>query len=44
MAVFTPVSDAEAQGFLRGYALGELIALTPIAEGVENTNYALETA
>lgn len=43
MAVFTPVSDAEAQGFLRGYALGELIALTPIAEGVENTNYALET-
>lgn len=43
MAVFTPVSDAEAQGFLRGYALGDLIALTPIAEGVENTNYALET-
>lgn len=44
MAVFTPVSDAEAQGFLRGYALGDLIALTPIAEGVENTNYALETS
>lgn len=44
MAVFTPVSDAEAQGFLRGYDLGERIALTPIAEGVENTNYALETS
>lgn len=44
MAVFTPVSDAEAQGFLRAYALGDLVALTPIAEGVENTNYALETS
>ena len=44
MAVFTPVSDAEAQGFLRAYAVGDLVALTPIAEGVENTNYALETA
>lgn len=43
MAVFTPVSDAEAQGFLRGYGVGDLVALTPIAEGVENTNYALET-
>ena len=43
MAVFTPVSDAEAQDFLRGYALGDRIALTPIAEGVENTNYALQT-
>ena len=43
MAVFTPVSDAETQGFLRGYDLGDLIALTPIAEGVENTNYALDT-
>lgn len=43
MAVFTPVSDEDARGFLRAYDLGELTALTPIAEGVENTNYALET-
>ena len=43
MAVFTPVSDAEARDFLRGYALGDPVALTPIAEGVENTNYALQT-
>ena len=43
MAVFTPVSDAEARDFLRGYDLGDLVALTPIAEGVENTNYALRT-
>lgn len=44
MAVFTPVSDAEARDFLRGYALGDLVVLTPIAGGVENTNYALETS
>lgn len=44
MAVFTPVSDAEARNFLDAYDLGDLVALTPIAEGVENTNYALQTA
>lgn len=43
MAVFTPVSETEAQGFLAAYDLGELTALEPIAEGVENTNYRLET-
>ena len=43
MAVFTPVSEAEAQGFLATYGLGELTALAPIADGVENTNYRLET-
>ncbi|MBN8529761.1 MAG: homoserine kinase [Caulobacterales bacterium] len=42
MAVFTPVSDVEARNFLSAYDLGDLIALTPIAEGVENTNYALQ--
>lgn len=44
MAVFTPVSIDEAKGFLAGYDLGEVVELTPIAEGVENTNYRLETA
>ncbi|WP_292227860.1 homoserine kinase [Brevundimonas sp.] len=43
MAVFTPVSIDEAKGFLAGYDLGEVVELTPIAEGVENTNYRLET-
>jgi len=42
MAVFTPVGDVEARNFLDAYDLGDLIALTPIAEGVENTNYALQ--
>lgn len=44
MAVFTPVSEAEARVFLSAYDLGDLVALTPIAEGVQNTNYRLETA
>jgi len=43
MAVFTPVTEAEARTYLRTYDLGELRELTPIAEGVENTNYRLET-
>lgn len=43
MAVFTPVSEAEARVFLSAYDLGDLVALTPIAEGVQNTNYRLET-
>lgn len=39
MAVFTPVTEADATRFLSEYALGALESLTPIAEGVENTNY-----
>ena len=43
MAVFTPVSIQQAEAFLAGYDLGEVVELTAIAEGVENTNYRLDT-
>ena len=43
MAVYTPVSDAELAAFLRGYDLGAPRALKGIAEGVENSNFLLET-
>jgi len=43
LAVFTPVSDVEARTFLADYPLGAFASLHPIAEGVENTNYRLET-
>ena len=43
MAVFTPVEEADAEPFIRRYGLGALRALTPIAEGVENTNYRIDT-
>ncbi len=44
MAVFTPVTPDQAADYLMRYPLGDLVALTPIAEGVENTNYKLETS
>lgn len=43
MAVFTRVDEADAEPFIRSFGLGALQALTPIAEGVENTNYRIDT-
>ncbi len=43
MAVFTPVSDAEARNLLLQYKLGELVSLRGITAGIENTNYFLDT-
>ena len=43
MAVYTPVSDAALAAFLDEYDLGAPQAFKGIAEGVENSNYFLET-
>jgi homoserine kinase type II len=43
MSVFTPVSVEEARALLGRYTLGELESLEGIAQGVENTNYFLDT-
>jgi homoserine kinase type II len=43
MAVYTPVSADELAAFLAGYDLGAAISFKGIAEGVENSNYLLET-
>jgi len=43
MAIFTPVTEAEARGLLAHYDLGELTSLQGIAAGIENTNYFLTT-
>ncbi|HZF76069.1 MAG TPA: homoserine kinase [Acetobacteraceae bacterium] len=43
MAVYTEVSDEALRAFLSEYALGGLLAFRGIAEGVENSNYALRT-
>ena len=43
MAVYTEVSDEELRAFLDGYDCGTLRSCKGIAEGVENTNYFLET-
>ncbi|TJY59934.1 homoserine kinase [Sinimarinibacterium sp. CAU 1509] len=43
MSVFTKVSHAELGTFLKQYPLGKLIGFQGIGEGVENTNYFVDT-
>ncbi len=43
MSVFTKVSHAELEAFLAQYDLGTLIGYTGIGEGIENTNYFVDT-
>ncbi|HEV2364192.1 MAG TPA: homoserine kinase [Caulobacteraceae bacterium] len=44
MAVYTDLSDAELEAFLAAYDLGAPVSFKGIAEGVENSNFVLETA
>jgi homoserine kinase type II len=43
MAVYTEVTDEACAAFLARYEIGTLVAFRGIAEGVENSNYALKT-
>jgi len=43
MAVYTHVDDKTLSAFLAGYDLGQATSFKGIAEGVENSNYFLET-
>jgi homoserine kinase type II len=43
MAVYTEVTDDALAGFLTEYDIGTVVAFRGIAEGVENSNYALRT-
>ena len=43
MAVYTEVSDEEMRAFIADYDIGEVISYTGIAEGVENTNFLVQT-
>lgn len=43
MAVYTHVSAEALAGFLARYDVGELVSAKGIAEGVENSNYLVET-
>lgn len=43
MAVYTDVQDEALRAYLADYDLGDLVAFRGIAEGVENSNYALKT-
>jgi homoserine kinase type II len=44
MAVYTEVSDTELARFLAAYDVGTLLSYKGIAEGVENTNYLVQTS
>ncbi|MSO90767.1 MAG: homoserine kinase [Acetobacteraceae bacterium] len=44
MAVYTEVTDETLADFLADYAIGEVVAFSGIAEGVENSNYSLRTS
>jgi homoserine kinase type II len=44
VAVYTEVSDEELSAFLAAYDLGQALACKGIAEGVENSNYFLQTS
>ena len=43
MAVYTEVSDEDLLQFMAEYDLGEALSCKGIAEGIENSNYALTT-
>lgn len=43
MAVYTEVSDAELSAFVARYDIGRLLSAKGIAEGVENSNFLLQT-
>ena len=43
MAVYTDVAAEDLSAFLADYALGNLLSLKGIAEGVENSNYFVMT-
>jgi len=44
MSVFTPVSAEQLAAWLKRYSLGALQGCTGIAEGVQNSNFFLDTA
>jgi homoserine kinase type II len=43
MSVYTPVTADELDAWLSRHAQGSLVELTPIAAGIENTNYFVTT-
>ncbi len=43
MAVYTEVSDEELIDFVGAYDIGDVVSFKGIAEGVENSNYLLQT-
>ena len=43
MAVYTKVTETDLSEFLKQFDIGALVSLTGISEGIENTNYLVQT-
>jgi homoserine kinase type II len=43
MSVYTSVESEQLEGFLRRYDIGKALSFTPVAAGVTNSNYMLDT-
>ena len=43
MSVYTSVDRKQIQAFLKRYDIGEAVSLQPVAAGITNTNYLLDT-
>jgi homoserine kinase type II len=43
LSVYTPVSEAELADWLRNYSVGRLESFAPIAAGIENSNFFVDT-
>ena len=43
MAVYTDITDRELEALLEGYDLGRALSCKGVAEGIENSNFILET-
>ena len=43
MAVYTKVTEQDLSEFLKQFDIGSLVSLTGISEGIENTNYLVQT-
>lgn len=43
MSVYTTISEAQLGDWLRAYSVGRLVALEPIAKGIENSNFFVTT-
>lgn len=43
MAVYTYLTQPQIEAFLQGYDKGDLVSFEGITQGIENTNYKLET-
>lgn len=44
MAIYSPISEIELEIFLKQYKIGTLLKFEGILEGIENTNYKIETS